>query len=99
MRYPELPEGVAAYYVVGGEFETVCILAKSDGKKNNALPSSKDHFEPLAVGVAFFSEKDRLGDYDTEKGMVIALGRALKMYNKTNSVGAPTLAGFVLKWS
>lgn len=86
MKYPELPKGVAAYYANGAEWNTICILVEASSKAGNKLPDSVDHFKPLAVGVSFFNPNDGPGEFDPEKGEIIATGRALKMYKKIKTV-------------
>ena len=77
---PELPEGVGAMYHYTPT-ETICILYKARGPHTNKLPESNTELgTPLAVGVAFLHPND-MEKYSPLKGEVIALGRALKMYN------------------
>lgn len=80
MKYPEIPAGLAPYYIYSPD-ATVCILCKARSASSNKMPESVNKIEPVAVGVAVFKFGD---EYDEEKGEVIALGRALKMYNKAS---------------
>jgi hypothetical protein len=99
MKRPDLPKGVAAYFVRGQymidqdekmyqtEFypDTVCLLVKAEGPNNNKLPSTVSKWEILSSGIAFFSPNDDFDKPDYEKAEVIAMGRALKTYNKSHS--------------
>lgn len=98
MKYPEIPSGIAAFYSVDANLNTICILVEATSKENNVVPSSKDHFNPLAVGVAFFSEKDTMSDFNPDKGEVIALGRALKMYQKNKVVSMFSALPMTFVW-
>jgi len=103
MKYPELPEGIAAYFihgdgkdVYGNECklpDTVCLLVRADGKHNNALPTTISKWEILSSGIAFFSPDDDLESRDREKGEIIALGRALKAYRKSYTSGGTISRG------
>ena len=78
MKRPDIPTGVAPYFV-HGSCDTVCFLYTAQGKYNNKLPESLNRLgEPLAIGV---SHRNLADAPNVEKGDIIALGRAIKSYN------------------
>ena len=81
LTYPEIPEGLAPFYVYGPT-QTACLLCKARGPHSNKLPDSLDHLEIVASGVAFMKMGD---EYSVEHGEVVSLGRALKAHRKLYS--------------
>lgn len=81
LTYPEIPEGLAPFYVYGPT-QTACLLCKARGPHSNKLPDSLDHLEIVSAGIAFMKEGD---EYKSELGEIISLGRSIKAHKKRNT--------------
>lgn len=105
MKYPELPKGVASYYLHGEDDyrhpsqhpDTICLLVRASTKNGNKLPDTVSKWEILSAGICFLNPKDHLEFMDWEKAEVISLGRALKMYHKTHI--SANVKNFTISWA
>lgn len=84
-KLEELPDGVAVWFVHDKLHpDTICFLVRAEGKMNHKFPPLSK-LEILETGIAFFNPHDNKENNINAKGELMALGRALKLYNKRNA--------------